>query len=192
MFGGKKSWREGSVSDFAIYWKNIVRDRELFGFGPSKPLADWRTNSKWLFRSLRAGDRLWFFACGRSCGGEVATAAYLVNVFEARCIIENAGDDPDYPSGEFRYTVWAERELCRWVDPPMLGDEFVRPAGHELSEHIGNLLQGPRRLAEPVAAALLERLRGSAAGWPGAISWAESRTGRPRAEPGTAPDHGGN
>ncbi len=142
------------MADFAIYWKNFSRDRRRYGFGPTKPLPDWRTNSERLSAHLQPGDRLWFFAAGEACGGEEPTAGYLVNFFVVQSVVENKGDDPGYPREEFRFTVWSEPGNRAWVSPPLLADRLVRPAGHRVEIHIGGLLQGPRRLSDDKVASL--------------------------------------
>lgn len=136
------------MADFAIYWKNYAADCLRYGFGAENPLADWRTNADWLAEQLRPGDRLWFFTPGEACDAAVPTAAYLVNMFRVRDVTANAGDDPDYPPSEFRYTICSERSSCLWVQPPALADRFVRAAGHSVEEHIGPLFRGPRRLED--------------------------------------------
>ena len=145
---GVSSENGSLMSDFAIYWKNYSQDIRNCAFGPSNPLADWRSNSDRLHKQLKLGARLWFFAAGESCNGNIGTAAYLVNVFRVREVVDNSGDDPEYPTEEFRYTIWSEPDGCVWISPPAMADQIVRPAGHQIEVHIGKLMQGPRRLPE--------------------------------------------
>ncbi len=146
------------MADYLIYWPNYRQDRKRYELGPDNPLVDWRTSQERLHRSFQSGDRFWFITAGNSFGGDVPTAAYLVNMFVAGEMRANSGDDPNYPGNEFRYTVLAADNSARWIDPPILVDELVRPDGHVAEEHIGILLQGgPRRLNDDVAMAF-ERL----------------------------------
>jgi hypothetical protein len=147
------------MADFAIYWKNLAKDCERYGYGPDKPLFDWRTNSERLFRQLGRGGRLWFIASGTTCGAAESTSAYLVNAYRVDRVETNTGDDPIYPPDEFRYTVWADRATCRWMDPPLLIDALLRPAGRKADRHIGNSLQAPRRLGDEALANLQQLLR---------------------------------
>lgn len=149
------------MSDFAIYWKNLAKDRARYRYGDDAPLCDWRTNSERLFQRLGPGGRLWFLASGAVCGGDVRTAAYLVNVFRVRDVVVNQGDDAEYPPEDFRYTVRADLSRCCWFNPPLLADHIVRPAGHDISKHIGKLLQGPRLLQGVQVAHLEALVRGS-------------------------------
>jgi hypothetical protein len=147
------------MADFCIYWRNFAKDCDAYGFGRSKPLFDWRTSSTSLYDAVRSGDWLWFFACGEACGAPERTAGYLVELFSVREREPNRGDDTPYNPEDFRYTIWADKALCFWVEPPLLVDAIIRPGGQPTSRHIGNLLQGPRRLKEEMVVRLEKVLR---------------------------------
>jgi hypothetical protein len=137
------------VADFAIYWKNYTIDCESYGLGPTNPLVGWRTNSERLASQVQAGDRLWFFVAGETCGGAVAGAAYLANVFRARGVEKNRGDNPEYPADKYRYRIIGEPSDSTWVEP-VLADTIIRSEGYDTEAHIGQQLQSPRQLTPEV------------------------------------------
>src|SRR5262249_44696883 len=94
------------------------------------------------------GDWFWFFTSGEKCEMARKTAGYLVSIFQVLSCEANKGDDPPYSPTNYKYTIRADKSRCIWIATPLLVDEIIRPAGHGKREHIGNLLQGPRRLSE--------------------------------------------
>ena len=82
------------MADYLIYWRNYALDRDTYGYADDNPLADWRTSAEVLHRQLKPGDRMWFVVAGESCNREIATAAYLANVYRVREIVANSGDNP--------------------------------------------------------------------------------------------------
>jgi hypothetical protein len=147
------------MRDYCIYCKNFANDCDRYGYDSSKPLFDWRSDSTRLYDAVRPGDWFWFFTNGTACGMPEGTAGYLVNLFAVKSKERNRGDDEPYAPPDFRSTIWAEPSQCFWVDPPLLVDAIIRPAGHAASRHIGNLLQGPRAMGEDTVSRLNRALQ---------------------------------
>jgi len=144
--------------DVLIYWRDYQKNA-----GGMR--AGWHSNSSLLGR-LRPGDRLWLVTSGKYVGCEPEQAGFLVAVWQVVEAVENPGDDPDYPRGDYRYRVVPNCAESTTLKEPVLVDHILRPARASKAVSIGRYLQGPRRLKESTV-----RLLRVAAGPDLAIKW---------------------
>jgi hypothetical protein len=82
------------MTDVLVYWKTnqleTARDEYLH----------WHSNHR-LFGDLLPGDRLWVVTSGKSLGRDDANAGYLVAVWPVAHVMQNPGDNPEYPARKF-------------------------------------------------------------------------------------------
>jgi hypothetical protein len=143
------------MSDFAFYWKNFAREAKAGDW----PVAAWYSNDDHVTKNMNPGDRVWLFTAGDACHLPEAKAAYLVEVFRVQKSIKNSDEDKAYPAREFHFMLVAKPDGVHKIDPPLLVDAIMRPEGHSPEEHIGQLLQKPRKLKEEVVAKLRDTLK---------------------------------
>jgi hypothetical protein len=143
------------MADFGIYWKNFAKDRRHH----PGPLLRWFTNSQRLVRHLTPGDRLWLFTTGHACDMAESRLGYLVEVFTVHCVRANDGLDTEYPRHDFGLVIVADASRSLVVDPPLLVDDLLRPAGRPADISIGTVRQSPWKLPAEAATKLEDRLR---------------------------------
>jgi len=132
------------MANLAVYWRNFDKESSRGDW----PCTRWFSNRERLVSKLANGDRLWLFTSGDKAGRSEINSGYLVEVFVVDRVSENAEGASNYAPEEFGYVIHGDALRCEKVDPPLLIDEIIRPAGHEVSEPIGRLRQGPWRLTD--------------------------------------------
>jgi hypothetical protein len=103
---------------------------------------------------------------GKNVRVEVEQAGFLVAIWIVKEVMENAGEDQEYPSEEYRYRIVAEDEESITFSDPVAVDHILRPQGRDNAVSIGRFLQGPRKLRENTL-----RLLRAAAGPDLALRW---------------------
>ncbi len=140
------------MTDVLIYATNIERLR-------SGKALKWHSNHR-VFSDLRAGDRLWVVASGRSLGRQDQSAGYLVAVWPVQQVVPNPGDDPDYPARKFGHRILIDQIEALHLDPPVCIDGIIRGNGFAKSVSIGRFMRGPR----PFTDEKVRELRSAAGG----------------------------
>lgn len=125
----------------------------------------WHSNAS-VFGSLNVGDRLWVVTSGRAIGREPEQAAFLVAVWHVTDVLENPGDDPEYPVRKYAHRVIAsDTDSVNFVEPVNV-DHLIRPEAANQETAIGRFLRMPRRLDD----AQIHQLK-AAAGSELALRW---------------------
>lgn len=125
----------------------------------------WHSNHR-VFADLLPGDRLWVVTSGKSLGRNDESAGYLVAMWPIQKIIENPGDDPEFPARKFGYRILVSQTEALPLDQPVCVDHIIRGEGHDQGISVGRFLRGPRRLSDEKVRQLL-----SAAGADMAQKW---------------------
>jgi hypothetical protein len=106
----------------------------------------WHSNHR-VFADLLPGDRLWVITSGKSLGREDESAGYLVAMWPIQQIIENPGDDPEFPARKIGHRILVNEAEAIHLDQPVRVDHIIRGKGYDHSVSIGRFLRGPRRLS---------------------------------------------
>jgi len=130
----------------------------------------WHSNHR-VFADLLPGDRLWVVTSGKSLRRKDERAGYLVAVWPIRQIIENPGDDPEFPARKFGHRILVNQTEALQLDQPVCVDPVIRGVGYDQSVSVGRFLRGPRRLTDDKVRQLL-----SAAGADMAQKWLVGNT----------------
>jgi hypothetical protein len=85
---------------------------------------------------------------GKSLGRDDANAGYLVAVWPVAHVIQNPGDDPDYPARKYQHRVLINDVDAMHLDPPVQVDHVIRAADADKAASVGRFLRGPRRLSD--------------------------------------------
>lgn len=130
------------MADVLVYWRDFKKNLD-------ETAGDfrWHSNAR-LFADLHAGDRLWMVTSGKNLGHKAEQAGFLVAVWRVRETIPNPGDDPAYPTSQYRYRVVADPTASFVLEDPVPVDHIVRPPGRDKAASIGRFLQGPRKLKD--------------------------------------------
>jgi hypothetical protein len=107
----------------------------------------WHSNHR-VFGDLLPGDRLWVITPGKSLGRPDQSAGYLVGMWPVTAVIENPGDDPDYPAPKYQHRVLISETEAIHLDEPVCVDHLIRGEGFDNQVPIGRFLRGPRRLTD--------------------------------------------
>ena len=107
----------------------------------------WHSNHR-VFGDLLPGDRLWVVTSGKRVGRQDGNAGYLVAVWPVAQVIQNPGDDPDYPARKYQHRVVVNEAEAINLDDPVCVDTIVRGAGFDKEISVGRFLRGPRRLSD--------------------------------------------
>jgi hypothetical protein len=97
---------------------------------------------------LMPGDRLWVITSGKALGRADPSAGYLVGVWSVASVIENPGDDPDYPAQKYQHRLLINETEALHLDEPICVDHVIRGDGYDREIPIGRFLRGPRRLSD--------------------------------------------
>ncbi len=162
------------MADVLIYWRDYAANR---GRSPGKAsgLPDdggvlvWHSSAKCI-AELQPGDRMWMVTSGKGLRQDAEQAAFLVGVWAVREVIDNADDDPAYPTDDYRKRVVADPSGSVMLSDPVPVDHILRPAGRDRAASIGRFLQGPRVLTDEK-----KRLLRAAAGGELAAAWLRSK-----------------
>jgi hypothetical protein len=146
------------MSDVLVFWKDYRRN--VAGRGPSTTKRTWNSSAA-KFRRLSAGDRLWFVTSGAQLGREPRHAAFLVEVVRVQEVLENPGDEPDYPASAFRHRIVGELDADLLLEAPLLVDSIVRKPEWPSSQGIGRFLQSPQGIEGDRLERILEAARQS-------------------------------
>ena len=109
--------------------------------------ARWHSNHR-IFSDLLPGDRLWVMTSGKNLGLPDQSAGYLVGMWPVAAIIENPGDNPDYPAPKYQHRVLVSETEAIHLDEPVCVDHLIRGEGYDSQIPIGRFLRGPRRLTD--------------------------------------------
>jgi hypothetical protein len=107
----------------------------------------WHSNHR-VFGDLLPGDRLWVITPGKSLGRPDQSAGYLVGMWPVAAVIENPGDDPNYPVPKYKHRVLISETEAIHLDEPVCVDHLIRGEGFDNQIPIGRFLRGPRRLTD--------------------------------------------
>jgi hypothetical protein len=107
----------------------------------------WHSNHR-VFADLLPGDRLWVVTSGRSLGREDESAGYLVAMSPIQQVVENPGDDPEFPARKFGHRILVNQTEALQLDQPVCVDHIIRGEGYDQSISVGRFLRGPRRLSD--------------------------------------------
>ena len=107
----------------------------------------WHSNHR-VFTDLMPGDRLWVVTSGGALGREDKSAGYLVAMWPVARVIENPGDEPEYPARKFGHRILVNQPEAICLDQPVCIDHIIRGEGYDTSVSIGRFLRGPRRLSD--------------------------------------------
>jgi hypothetical protein len=129
------------MTDVLVYWK-VYRSETARG-----ECLQWHSNH-WVFGDLLPGDRLWVVTSGKSLGRNEVSAGYLVAVWPVAHVMQNPGDDPDYPARKFQYRVLVNAVEAIHLDQPVYVDHIIRRATYDKDVSVGRFLRGPRRLSD--------------------------------------------
>jgi hypothetical protein len=148
------------MTDVLLYWRDyknnwIAGERAYY----------WHSNAK-LLGELEPGDHLWLVTSGANVGHDVKQAGFLVAIWTVKEAVENPGDDPAYPCGDYRFRVVGDPAESIAFEQPVAVDHLLRPQGRDKAVSIGRFLQGPRKLDEQKV-----RLLRAAAGPELALKW---------------------
>jgi len=151
------------MTELLIYWRDYKQNwvRQFAG----ERAHYWHSNAR-LIGELQPGDVLWIVTSGASLGHEAKQAGFLVAIWKVKEVIPNPGDDPAYPSADYRFRLVAEGEESVTFKEPVPVDPIVRPPGRDPALSIGRFLQGPRKLSDEKI-----RLLRAAAGPDLALKW---------------------
>jgi hypothetical protein len=105
--------------------------------------------------ALEPGDRLWLVSSGQGLGIAPAQAGWLVEVWQVLDRIPNPGDDARYPPERYAHRILARLDQTHSPAGPINVDPLIRPLSSGAQAPIGQLLQGPRRLASQTVASLM-------------------------------------
>ena len=107
----------------------------------------WHSNHR-VFADLLPGDRLWVITSGKRVGRDDANAGYLLAVWPVAQVIQNPGDDPDYPAPKYQHRILVNEAEAITLDDPVCVDPIVRGEGFDKGISVGRFLRGPRRLSD--------------------------------------------
>lgn len=107
----------------------------------------WHSNHR-LFAELLPGDRLWVVTSGKSLGRQDESAGYLIAMWPILQIVENPGDDPEFPARKFAHRIVVNQTEALRLDQPVCVDHIIRGEGYDQSVSVGRFLRGPRRLCD--------------------------------------------
>jgi len=107
----------------------------------------WHSNHR-VFADLVPGDRLWVVTSGKRVGRRDANAGYLVAVWPVAQVIQNPGDDLDYPARKYQHRIMVNEAEAINLDDPVCVDAVVRGEGFDNEISVGRFLRGPRRLSD--------------------------------------------
>ena len=119
-------------------------------FDPNQAQAEsrcWHSNHP-VFADLQPGDRLWVITSGKRVGRGDANAGYLVAVWPVAQVIQNPGDDPNYPAPKYQHRILVNEAEAITLDDPVCVDQIVRGEGFDKEISVGRFLRGPRRLSD--------------------------------------------
>ena len=136
------------MTDILLYWRDYQQNWAEQSAGERE--LTWHSNAG-LFTELHPGDRLWLVTSGHNLKAQAhqaPQAGFLVAVWQVQQVQPNPGDDPAYPSADYRYRVTADASASILLDEPVFVDHIVRPNGRDQAKAIGAFLQGPRRLTD--------------------------------------------
>ena len=85
---------------------------------------------------------------GKALGRTDPNHGYLVGVWSVASVIENPGDDPDYPAPKYRHRLIINETEAIHLDEPICVDYLIRGEGYNTEIPIGRFLRGPRRLTD--------------------------------------------
>ena len=85
---------------------------------------------------------------GEEPGRPDQSAGYLVGMWPVTAVIENSGDDPDYPAPKYQHRVLISETEAIHLDEPVCVDLLIRGEGYDNQIPIGRFLRGPRRLTD--------------------------------------------
>jgi hypothetical protein len=105
----------------------------------------WHSSHR-VLGDLVPGDRLWVVTSGKGLGRSDQSAGYLVGVWSVASVIENPGDDPDYPAPQYQHRLVINEAEAIHLDEPICVDHLIRGEGYDPEILIGRFLRGPRRL----------------------------------------------
>jgi hypothetical protein len=111
------------------------------------PLLLWHSNHR-VFDNLLPGDRLWVITPGKCLGRPDTSAGYLVGIWPVAALLENPGDDPDYPAPKYQHRVLISETEAIHLDEPVCVDDVIRGEGYDEQIPIGRFLRGPRRMTD--------------------------------------------
>ncbi|MGQ4810177.1 hypothetical protein NKDENANG_03626 [Candidatus Entotheonellaceae bacterium PAL068K] len=129
------------MTDVLVYWKT---------YRPEKARNEtrrWHSNHR-VFNDLLAGDRLWVVTSGKSLGRYSERAGYLVAVWPVAQVMQNPGDDPDYPARKYQHRVLINEVEVIHLDQPVCVDHVIRREASDKAVSVGRFLRGPRRLSD--------------------------------------------
>jgi hypothetical protein len=129
------------MTDVLVYDKDY-RLKQAPGGAPR-----WHSNHR-VFGGLLPGDRLWVVTSGKSLGRTDQNAGYLVGMWPVAALVENSGDDPDYPAPKYQHRVVISETEAIHLDEPICVDHVIRGEGYDIEIPIGRFLRGPRRLTD--------------------------------------------
>lgn len=130
----------------------------------------WHSNHR-VFADLLPGDRLWVITSGKSLGREDESAGYLVAMWPIQQIIENPGDDPEFPARKFGHRILGNQNEALQLDQPVCVDHIIRGEGFDSNISVGRFIRGPRKLSSERVRQLM-----SAAGGDLAVRWLAKKT----------------
>ena len=129
------------MTDVLVYWKDYQPEQT-----PGTCLY-WHSNHR-VFGDLLPGDRLWVVTSGKSLGRDDESAGYLVAVSPIAHVMQNPGDDPNYPARTFQYRVLVNEVEAMHFDRPVCVDHIIRGEAYHKDVSVGRFLRGPRRLSD--------------------------------------------
>lgn len=147
------------MTDVLVYDKDYRFQKAKAG------VLKWHSNHR-VFADLLPGDRLWVVTSGKSLEREDESAGYLVAMWPIQQIVENPGNDLEFPARKFGYRILVNQTEALQLDQPVCVDHIIRGEGYDLSVPVGRFLRGPRRLTDEKVRQLL-----SAAGADMAQKW---------------------
>jgi hypothetical protein len=142
----------------------------------------WHSNHR-VFGDLLPGDRLWVITPGKSLGLPDQSTGYLVAMWPVAALLDNPGDDPDYPAPKYKHRVVINDTEAIHLDEPICVDHLIRGEGYDTEIPIGRFLRCPRRLTDEK----VRQLR-AAAGADMAKKWLTASKPR-RGDPSAAVKH---
>jgi hypothetical protein len=129
------------MTDVLVYWKD---------YQPEKARSEclhWHSNHR-VFGDLLPGDRLWVVTSGKSLGRDDQSAGYLVAVWPVARVMQNPGDDPNYPARKFQHRDLVNEVNATHLDQPVCVDHIIRGEAYYKDVSVGRFLRGPRRLSD--------------------------------------------
>jgi hypothetical protein len=125
----------------------LVYDKDYRFQQAERDVLKWHSNHR-VFADLLPGDRLWVITSGKSLGREDQSAGYLVAMWPIQHIVENPGDDPEFPSRKFGHRILVNPAEALHLNEPVCVDHIIRGEGYDQSVSIGRFLRGPRKLTD--------------------------------------------